>query len=423
MFGWEFPPHISGGLGTACFGLAKSLAALNVEVIFVVPKRWGDEDQANIKLLGASDIPVVLKQIEFEDVAAKIDYYELQSGLIPYLGTSEFYELSSKLASRNKSLVELTEEGKILFGGEYGEKLFQEISYYALVAEKLAAELDFDLIHVHDWMTFPAGIAAKKISGKPLVAHVHSTEFDRSGYHVNPAIYEVERLGLEAADQVIAVSNYTRDMIVRNYYIEQEKVLTVYNAVEQTHEISKRSVAKKGNQGTVLFAGRITGQKGPEYFVEAARLVLREMPDVRFVMAGKGDQLNQMVSKTIAFGIHENFDFPGFLSPEALIGQFCRAEVLVMPSVSEPFGMVAIEAARAGLPAIVSRQAGVGEVLKNLLIVDYWNAHAIADFILGLLRDDAFREKIAVAAHREAIKMTWNKKAAAIKQVYKKLIR
>lgn len=421
MFGWEFPPHISGGLGTACFGLAKNLAALNVEVIFVVPRLWGDEDQTSIKLIGASEVPVVQKQIKFDDLSAKIDYYELHSGLVPYLGTSEYYELSYRLSLGNKIFLELSGDGKIFFSGEYSERLFQEINDYSCVAEKLATELDFDVIHVHDWMTFPAGIAAKKISGKPLITHVHSTEFDRSGFHVNPTIYETERLGLEAADKVIAVSNYTRNMILRNYYIEQEQVQTVYNAVEQPRKTTGIAVRKKGKQKTVIFAGRITGQKGPEYFVEAARLVLRKMPDVRFVMAGKGDQLNRIVDIVIGMGIHENFEFPGFLSPEGIRSQFFAGDVFVMPSVSEPFGIVALEAAQAGMPVIVSQQSGVGEVLTNAFKVDYWNAVGVADLIVRLLTDEPLRKKMAGKVKGEAKQMKWIRKAAEVKQLYKKL--
>jgi len=422
MFGWEFPPHISGGLGTACYGLAKSLAALHVEVIFVVPKVWGDEEKEGITLLGASEIQVIHRQIDFEDIETKLDYYELQSELIPYLGTNEFYELNSKVTASNKNFVEVTDEGKILFNGEYGEKLFQEIGYYALVAEKLAAELDFDVIHVHDWMTFRAGIAAKRISGKPLVVHVHSTEFDRGGYQVNSAIYEAERIGLESADQVIAVSDYTRQMVIRNYYIEQEKVKTVYNAVEPVHSNQPSIVREKRKEKTVLFMGRITGQKGPEYFVEAAKLVLQQMPQVCFVMAGKGDLRNQMIAKVISLGLQENFEFPGFIPDQEVYERFCQSEIFVMPSSSEPFGIVALEAMQAGLPVVISQQSGVAEILENVLKVDYWNVRGMADIIMKLLKDETFSRKIGNKGCQEVKKLIWKDRAEAIRDVYKKII-
>lgn len=421
MFGWEFPPHISGGLGTACYGIAKSLAALNVEVTFVVPKAWGDEEKAGITLLGASETQVIQRQVVFDDVKAKLDYYELQSQLIPYLGTNEFYELNSKLQADRK-FVEVNGDGKILFNGEYGDKLFQEIDYYALVAEKLAAELDFDVIHVHDWITFPAGIAAKRISGKPLVVHVHSTEFDRSGFHVNPAIYEAERAGLELADKIIAVSDYTRNMVIRNYYIEQDKVQTVYNAVEPVHLIQTAMVRRKGSEKVVLFLGRITGQKGPEYFIEAARLVLQQMPEVRFVMAGKGDVRNQMIATVSAFGLSEHFEFPGFIPDQEVYSRFCNSDIFVMPSVSEPFGIVALEAMQAGLPVVISQQSGVAEILENAFKVDYWNAGGLAIIILKLLNDEPFRRKIGIESKREVKKMTWKERAVTLLDVYKKLV-
>jgi len=233
MFGWEFPPHISGGLGTACYGLTKALSGFqDIELTFVVPKVVGDENQANIKLLGADTIQVIQKQIQFPDPESKIAYYEIHSGLIPYLGSAEFQELKSIATLGESRLLETSPEGKLLFEGGYHQNLFQEIQQYALVAEILARQSDFELIHVHDWMTFPAGIAAKRISGKPLVVHVHSTEFDRSGLDVNPAIYAIEKEGLEVADTIIAVSNFTRDIIIRNYNIAAEKIITVYSATE-----------------------------------------------------------------------------------------------------------------------------------------------------------------------------------------------
>ena len=224
MFGWEFPPHISGGLGTACYGLTKGLSGFqDVELTFVIPKTWGDEDQSNLTLLGADKVPVIRRTIQFSDSATKLDYYALRSELVPYLGTSEFYELKSKGISDNKQLVETAGDGKLIFVGDYGKNLFQEIQNYSMVAETLAGEMEFDLIHVHDWMTFPGGIAAKRISGKPLVVHIHSTEFDRSGTQVNPAICAIEKEGMETADQIIAVSNFTRNIIISNYHIDPKR--------------------------------------------------------------------------------------------------------------------------------------------------------------------------------------------------------
>jgi glycosyltransferase involved in cell wall biosynthesis len=422
MFGWEFPPHISGGLGTACRGLTKALASFDdVEVTFVVPKIWGDEDGANITLLGADKVPVIHEQILFDDIPAKVDYYELKSGLIPYLGTNEFYELKSVIPEEVNRLVETTAEGNIMFNGDYGSSLFQEIEAFATVAEILAGELDFDVIHVHDWMTFPAGMAAKRISGKPLVVHVHSTEFDRSGTQVNPFIFNTERQGMQLADKIITVSNFTRKMITRNYYIEPEKVLTVFNAVEHLVPGQVSSGIEKGDQKTVLFLGRITGQKGPEYFVEAACLVLQKMPEVRFVMAGKGDLRNRMIDRAAELNISDQFEFPGFIADEDVFGRLQSCNVFMMPSVSEPFGIVALEAMQAGVPVIISKQSGASEILKNVIKIDYWNVYEMAEVILQLLTDQRLADQLGLDGRHEAENLNWTDSAAQIRKLYLEL--
>lgn len=422
MFGWEFPPHISGGLGTACYGLTKALAGFkDVEVTFVVPRIWGDEDKTYISLLGADQVQVVQKQIQFDNPESKIEYYELHSGLIPYLGTSEFYELKTKFGSEEKKLVETTPEGKIVFGGDYGQNLFQEIQSYAIVAEKLAQLLDFDVIHVHDWMTFPAGIAAKRISGKPLVVHIHSTEFDRSGNQVNPLIYNAEKLGMDAANQIIAVSNFTRNIIIDNYYIQPEKVLTVYNAVE-SFDIKPKSEARNiKEEKIVLFLGRITSQKGPGYFIDAAELVLQKMKNIQFIMAGKGDLREQMINRVAELNISEHFVFPGFIEDADVKHLLGSADVFVMPSVSEPFGIVALEAMHAMTPVIISRQSGASEVLQNVLKVDYWNVQQIVDAVLQLLSDSELNDHMVKEAKKEVKSLLWKKSASDIRKIYRRL--
>lgn len=419
MFGWEFPPHKSGGLGTACYGLTKGLSELgDVEVTLIVPKAWGDEDQSNITLLGANEVPVVYRQIQFTDNESKVDYYELNSGLIPYLGTSEFFELKSKVSSGEKRLVETTEEGKIIFSGDYGQTLFQEIDYYVVVAETIAKELEFDVIHVHDWMTFPAGMAAKRISGKPLVVHIHSTEFDRSGYHINPAIYSMEKEGMDSADMIIAVSNFTRDIIIRNYYINPDKVKTVYNAVESAKTEERKAYVKGDGEKTVSFLGRITMQKGPEYFVEAASLVLRKMGNVRFVMAGKGDLQDAMKKRVAELNISDHFHFPGFLKNEEVMELFRMSDVFVMPSVSEPFGLVSLEAMQAEVPVIISKQSGVSEILKNVIKVDYWDISSMAHTICDLLNNPESANKLRKRGKKEVDKLLWKNSASKVRDIY-----
>ncbi|MDD4192222.1 MAG: glycosyltransferase, partial [Mangrovibacterium sp.] len=233
MFGWEFPPHISGGLGTACYGLTKGLSEFSdVEVTFVVPKAYGDEDPSNIQLIGANTVPVSRKVVHFLDLQKKIDYYEVESGLIPYVGPEEFWKLSGKDHSESVRFVETNEHGKLEFSGRYDQNLMDEIYKYSLIAEVIARDGEFDLIHAHDWLAYPAGIAAKKISGRPLIIHVHATDFDRSGGSVNPRVYDIEKQGMDAADHIITVSNLTRNIVISRYCIDPAKVTTVYNAVE-----------------------------------------------------------------------------------------------------------------------------------------------------------------------------------------------
>ena len=423
MFGWEFPPHISGGLGTACFGLTKGLSQLNeVEVTFVVPKAWGDEDQTNVTLMGADQVPVVHQQIQFTDAKSKVEYYELQSGLIPYLGTSEFDELKSEISSGEKRLIETTPDGKLVFVGDYGQNLFQEIGNYAVVAEKLARETDFDVIHVHDWMCFPAGIAAKRISGKPLVVHVHSTEFDRSGSSVNPAICAIEKEGLEAADKIIAVSHLTRSVVIEKYNINPKKVITVYNAVEPVSSVGMKGTREFANEKVVSFLGRVTMQKGPEYFVDAANLLLQKMKNVRFVMAGKGDLLNGMKQKVSNLNISSYFQFPGFVADSEIAELFQKSDVFVMPSVSEPFGIVTLEAMQAGVPVVISKQSGVSEVVKNAIKVDYWDIQAMADAIYTILINEVYGLRLGEKGKREADQLIWKNAASKVNKIYLKLL-
>jgi len=423
MFGWEFPPHISGGLGTACFGLTKGLAQLNdVEVTFVVPKAWGDEDRSNVTLLGADQIPVVHQQIHFADTKSKVEYYKLQSELIPYLGTTEFDELKSEITSGENRLIELTSEGKIVFGGDYGKNLFQEINNYAVVAEKLAREIDFDLIHVHDWMCFPAGMAAKSISGKPLVVHVHSTEFDRSGRSVNPAICLIEKEGLQAADKIIAVSHLTRSILIGKYKINPKKIITVYNAVEPVSSGVTKASREFTADKVVSFLGRITMQKGPEYFVEAAILVLQKMKNVRFVMAGKGDLLNEMKQRVASLNISEYFHFPGFIADSEIAELFHSSDVFVMSSVSEPFGIVTLEAMQAGIPVVISKQSGVAEVVKNAIKVDYWDTRAMADAIYAILINREYGLRLGEKGKREADQLIWKNAALKVSKIYQNLL-
>jgi glycosyltransferase involved in cell wall biosynthesis len=423
MFGWEFPPHISGGLGTACYGLTKGLAGLkDTEVLFVVPKAFGDEDQSTIQLIGANNIPVAAKKIIFSKTGSIVDSLEVQSEIIPYVTEEQFWNMKKQQAASRSRFIKTTNGLKIEFSGTYGTNLMEEIKNYALVAEIIARNNRFDLVHAHDWLAYPAGIAAKRISGKPLIVHVHATDFDRSGGNVNPSVYAVERQGMEEADKIITVSNFTRQTVIEKYGIPAEKIITVYNAVD-TDAFGQKLKHKKGvNDKVVTFLGRITLQKGPEYFVEAAYLVLKKMENVRFVMAGAGDKLNEMINRVAQLGIADKFHFTGFLNAEDVSQMFRMTDVFVMPSVSEPFGIVPLEAMQADVPVIISNQSGVSEILKHAIKIDFWDTYAMADSIYGLLNYPALAGFLKKSGKKEVSKLTWKQSAKRVRGVYKDLL-
>jgi glycosyltransferase involved in cell wall biosynthesis len=423
MFGWEFPPHISGGLGTACYGLTKGMAKLNeVEVIFVVPKAFGDENSEVVKLIGANQIPVSQKEIQFEDAQQKIDYYEVESELVPYVGEVEFWDLKSKVYSKKTRFIQTDEGFKVHFTGEYDSGLMNEIRNYAMIAEIIARNNQFDIIHAHDWLAYPAGIAAKRISGKPLVIHVHATDFDRSGGNVNPRVYAIEREGMETADRIIAVSGLTKNIIVKKYGISPEKITVVYNAVEPVGNGMEIKLKKGVDEKIVTFLGRITAQKGPEYFVEAANLLLKKNEKVRFIMAGSGDLMNLMVAQVAELGISDHFHFTGFLKGNDVTQMLRMTDVFVMPSVSEPFGIVPLEAMQFNVPVIISNQSGVSEIIENAIKIDFWDTYAMADAIYGLLNYSALATHFKNEGKQEVEHLEWINSARKVTEVYKSVI-
>lgn len=421
MFGWEFPPHITGGLGTACFGLTKGLVKHGIGVTFVVPKAFGDETKEGFRLVNASDLVLDVDQIETRTFLEKIQYMEIGSNLVPYLDPEEF-----EMAVTTQKLEESSEHKifsrQYTFSGKYGPNLMEEVSRYALVASSLASANDFDVIHAHDWLTYPAGIAAKKISGKPLVVHVHATEFDRSGENVNQPVYDIERQGMTEADEVITVSNLTRQIVIDRYGIPAEKVFTVHNAVEPVDRPEMEGVTKHVKEKIVTFLGRVTYQKGPDYFVEAAYKVLKRDSNVRFVMAGSGDLLNRMIRRVAQLKIATKFHFTGFLSGTEVDTMFAMSDVYVMPSVSEPFGISPLEAMRSNVPVVISKQSGVAEVLQHALKVDFWDIDALADAIYGILHYDGLRKMFIRYGKSEVDNLLWENAAVNIIDVYNKAV-
>ena len=426
MFGWEFPPHIAGGLGTACYGMTRGLARNGVEVIFVMPRAYGDEDQRFARVVNASDVETIgTRDHEFsEELLEKVSFIHIDSNMLPYISPEEYAAYHDEFV-RSGRTHERTDVWKqrYTFSGKYGANLMEEVARYAMVAAQVAKDLEgqFDVIHAHDWLTYFAGIAAKRVSGKPLVVHMHATEFDRSGENINRRVYAIEKAGMQAADRVIAVSELTRRIVIGKYGILADKVVTVHNAVrfgESEEAAPERAVKDK----VVTFLGRITYQKGPDYFVEAAAKVLQRVSDVRFVMAGPGDLMNHVVLRVAQLGIADRFHFTGFLKGGEVQRMFRLSDVYVMPSVSEPFGISPLEAMRSGVPVIISRQSGVAEVLDYAIKVNYWDVDALADAIYGLLTYPALGRMFASKGLEEVTGLKWTNAAAKIKTVYETVV-
>ena len=430
MFGWEFPPHIAGGLGTACYGMTRGLARNDVEVIFVMPKASGDEDERFVKVVNASDVEARYCNSTIEgadDIMRKISFIHIDSNMVPYISPEEWDTYREEYERTGKKFWEREGDSwtqRYTFSGKYGANLMEEVARYAVVAAEVARQLDgqFDVIHAHDWLTYFAGIAAKRVSGKPLVVHMHATSFDRSSSdNIDTRVYEIERAGMAAADRVIAVSNLTRNIVIEKYNIPAEKVVTVHNAVrfaEKENELPERGVDDK----IITFLGRITFQKGPDYFVEAAAKVLKRVPNVRFVMAGSGDMMNHVIRRVARLGIADRFHFTGFLKGDDVHKMFQLSDVYIMPSVSEPFGISPLEAMRANVPSIISKQSGVAEVLDYAVKVDYWDVDAMADAIYGFVKYPALAKMFSEKGLEEVTGLKWNNAAAKIKAVYEDAI-
>ncbi len=419
MFGWEFPPHITGGLGTACYGLTRGLSHIkDLDVLFVVPKAYGDEDQSTMKLVGANNISIRQQRVDIKKFQKELDYIEVDSHIIPYVDPEDYWKLTKVKVDGEKKIVHTDEEGKIDFSGKYGTNLMQEISNYALVASVIAKDNDFDVIHAHDWLAYPAGIAAKQASGKPLVVHVHATDFDRSGGSVNPAVYEIEKRGLDAADKVITVSNLTRTIVIEKYGIHPDKVFTVYNAVEPQEEKTEPIIKKNKGEKIVTFLGRITMQKGPEYFIEAAYRVLQKMDNVRFVMAGSGDMMERMIRRAAELKIADKFHFTGFLKGEEVFTMLRMSDLYVMPSVSEPFGISPLEAMQSNVPVLISYQSGVAEILNHAIKTNFWDIDAMADAMYGVLKYPSLSSMFISHGKSEVEALKWEDSALKVKEVY-----
>jgi len=425
MFGWEFPPFKSGGLGTHCYGLTKAMSSKNVQITFVMPKAPGKVHSDAVKLLAANQISSyqVGQDGNLKLISATSSLYS------PYMTPAQYQAMLSRhsdLIRRNKNILSM-KGGRVLIADDtaaspssspdYGWGLYDEVYRYALKAAEIASIEDFDVIHCHDWMTYQAGMKAKEVSGKPLVVTVHSTGFDRTGGNPNPYEYDVEKAGMMAADRIIAVSKYTKSMIVQHYGINPDKINVVYNAVEQKGYNAKKIKLDEKDK-VVLFLGRITIQKGPDYFVSAARKVLDVEPNVKFVVTGTGDMLGWMINEVAWRGMADKFIFTGFMTGKDVDRLYKMADLYVMPSISEPFGITPLEAIKNGTPALISHQSGVSEVLQHVLKVDFWDIDEMANKIVAVLRYSALSHTLNQHSTIEVQSMTWEKVADDTLGVY-----
>lgn len=420
MFGWEFPPEISGGLGTACYGLTSGLIANNIDVLFVVPKLFGTEETDKFRLIDAGTVDVNFQSDYFTENLKKVSYLQIHSHIVPYVSPEEFMKRQD-FDIESLKIDSTFSTAKFSFDGKYGRNLLTEVSKYAAVAMQVAKDNDIDIIHAHDWLTFPAAIMAKEVSGKPLVVHIHATEFDRSGDDVNQEVYEMEKRGCEVADRVICVSRLTRRILISRYGIEPSKIVVVHNAVipKPVEYYPKENLIDKK---IVTFLGRVTFQKGPDYFVEAAKKVLDVLPDTHFVMAGNGDMFVKLVERAAELKISNRFHFTGFLKFSETNNLFGMTDVYVMPSVSEPFGITPLEAMRTGVPVVISKQSGVAEVLDSAIKVDFWDVNSVADTIIGLLKHEEVSKQLASDGTNEVHEMKWEYAALKVKEVYEDTI-
>ena len=445
MLGWEFPPFISGGLGTACHGLTKAMNDLGLEVTFVVPQPVESDLSTHVKMLSPLQCQT-LKSSSGEDTASELSelsnvkFHSISSPLQAYT-TPQYYEQKIEELLRQRPDLSAQQQGidpaveqwlhetqqqvEHITNEHYGRDMYSEIHRYAASAVRLAVREDFDVIHAHDWMTYPAGIAVASITGKPLVVHVHSTEFDRSGEHINQMIYDIERRGMHAAQKIIAVSYLTRNIIITRYGVLGEKVEVVYNGVEQNGDgrsLSFNKIGIQSDEKIVLFLGRITMQKGPEYFLMAARKVLEEVDNVKFVMAGTGDMMHRIIEMAAQMGIGQKVLFTGFLRGKDVEKIYQMADLYVMPSVSEPFGIAPLEALNHDVPVLISKQSGVAEVLTHVLKVDFWDVNEMANKIIAVLKYPPLQLTLREHGNFEVRKLRWSGAAERCREIYQSVL-
>lgn len=413
MFGWEFPPKIFGGLAVASYGITKGLSLQgDVETTFCLPHPSGEEEKF-LNIVAMNQVPIAYRDVDYDYVKNRLETSSPE----------EYFDFRNHIYA-DFNYMPVNDIGCLHFDMGYGHNLNNEINNFSVVAGVVARTREFDIIHAHDWLTYPAGIHAKMVSGKPLCIHVHATDFDRSRGKVNPTVYGIEKDGMDNADCIMCVSELTRQTVINHYHQDPRKVVAMHNAVYPlSDEINAIVPHKNPKEKIVTFLGRITMQKGPEYFVEAAALVLSRTKNIRFCMAGSGDMMDAMIKLAAQKGIADRFHFPGFQRGKQVYETYKNSDVFVMPSVSEPFGIAPLEAMQCGCPCIISKQSGCGEILDKVIKVDYWDIHSMADAIYSICTNESLYNYLRDEGKKEVDKITWEKVGLKIRAYYDKLIR
>jgi len=462
MLGWEFPPFITGGLGTACYGLTRALDRRGVNVTFVLPKSSGGEQtvghlnvispgyytprgSARPTRIVYPDLPIgaagetstadaasTLERTTFVRIDAGFDNpYQQHPGEPLNVMTDDMLARTPPHVpgtpggpSTQPGAVAANDETEVgdvpVLASDYGGDVIQQAERYARFCLASTRGMAFDVIHAHDWMTYPAGLYIARLTGKPLVVHVHSTEFDRSGEQVNQRIYDIERRGMHGAMRVITVSQLTGNIAAKRYGVPPGRIEVVYNGVDiEPTQVGMAGIRPRDK--IVLYFGRITHQKGPEYFVRAARRVLDHMSNVKFVVAGSGDMAQHMIEMAANLGIGHKVLFTGFLRGDDIKRVFRLADLYVMPSVSEPFGIAPLEAMSHDVPALISRSSGVSEVLTHALKTDFWDIDDMANKIIAVLRHPPLSQTLRQHGAFEVRKLTWDGAAERCHQIYNRI--
>jgi len=409
MLGWEFPPVINGGLGVACHDLCIALTKY-ADVTMIIPKSNPDFVVKNLELLGLNNIDAsTLKNVSHQyDGKTFEDVHFIPSNINPYY--TEFADIRSSKYIKN---VKIKDEDVDVFDIDdlYGGDVIEKVMLFSKLATRVALTKEFDIIHAHDWMTMMAGMEIKRATGKPLVVHIHSLEIDRGGVHSRGWVYETEKKGMDYADLLMPVSNFTGDIIHKYYGISRNKIATVHNGIRPVDAFRSH---KPFDESMVLFIGRLTRQKGPEFFVEIASKVLDYNPDVRFVMAGTGEGFRTLIDRSSYKHIGTRFHLTGFLNLDKVRRLLSMADVYCMPSVSEPFGLSAVEAVQFGVPCVISKQSGVAEVLKGSLKFDFWDTNRAADYIINIINNKVLKEKVTQDAYEDLKHISWDYSAQTV---------